>query len=301
MTDTTKIWIAVALCLLLAGAAIFTVAMMKLNWDFSRLNTHKTEANTYEISEAFTGISIDTNVADILLVPSQDGMCRVECWEYATQKHSVTVKDGTMTIRVVDTRKWYDHITFFEFNPPIVTLYLPQAEYESLRIKLSTGDVKLSKGLQFSDIHITASTGDVECYASASGNITISTSTGDIEAENISAADLSLSVTTGDTNLRNVTCHSLSSTGNTGKLEMENVVALGTFTITRTTGDVKLQSCDAEDITIKTDTGNVTGTLRSSKIFITKATTGRIQVPETTTGGTCKITTTTGDIKFTIQ
>ena len=51
---------------------------------------------------------------------------------------------------------------------------------------------------------------------------------------------------------------------------------------------------------VETDTGDVTGSLLSDKVFITKSDTGSIDVPKTVTGGKCEITTDTGDIKIEI-
>ena len=53
---------------------------------------------------------------------------------------------------------------------------------------------------------------------------------------------------------------------------------------------------DAANLEINVGTGSVRGTLLSSKVFITKTSTGDENVPETTTGGVCKVTTSTGDI-----
>ena len=72
------------------------------------------------------------------------------------------------------------------------------------------------------------------------------------------------------------------------------------FSVTRTTGYVKLDGCDASEIVIKTDTGDVTGTLLTEKVFIAHTDTGRVKVPNTTSGGRCEITTDTGNIKITI-
>ena len=81
---------------------------------------------------------------------------------------------------------------------------------------------------------------------------------------------------------------------------MVNLLVDEKMNIERSTGDVKFDKCDASEIEVKTDTGNVKGTLRSDKIFITRSDTGKINVPETLTGGKCKITTDTGDIKISI-
>ena len=75
----------------------------------------------------------------------------------------------------------------------------------------------------------------------------------------------------------------------------------GSIDIERTTGDIKFNGCDASELVIVTDTGNVKGTLLSDKVFIAKTDTGSIKVPETVSGGKCKITTDTGDIKIEIK
>ena len=74
------------------------------------------------------------------------------------------------------------------------------------------------------------------------------------------------------------------------------MIAEGAISIERETGDVRLDRCDAAEITVLTDTGDVEGTLLSEKVFIVATDTGKKDVPESLTGGKCKITTDTGDI-----
>lgn len=81
---------------------------------------------------------------------------------------------------------------------------------------------------------------------------------------------------------------------------MKRVIAEGEFDIKSDTGDVKFSDSDAEEIYAETDTGDVTGTLCSEKIFQTHSDTGDIHVPDSLTGGRCKITTDTGDIEIRI-
>ena len=52
---------------------------------------------------------------------------------------------------------------------------------------------------------------------------------------------------------------------------------------------------------IKTDTGDVEGSLLSEKIFFPESDTGKIDVPKTTSGGKCEINTDTGNIKIRIN
>ena len=72
------------------------------------------------------------------------------------------------------------------------------------------------------------------------------------------------------------------------------------MTVERSTGDVRLEQCDAEELDIRTDTGDVKGSLLTEKVFIVRSDTGRIKVPESITGGKCRVTTDTGDIEITV-
>ena len=79
------------------------------------------------------------------------------------------------------------------------------------------------------------------------------------------------------------------------------MIASGRIDLERSTGEVFFDGCDASEIKVKTSTGDVTGTLLSSKVFITHSSTGRIAVPDSITGGRCEITTSTGAIEIAIK
>lgn len=323
MRKTTKLWLIIAASLVLIGCIIFAGVMSRLRWDFTKLSTVKFETNTYEISEAFNGISMKTDTADIMFALSDDGKCRVECYEEESAKHSVTVEEGTLVIKLIDERSVYDYIGYIgiSFSSPQITVYLPKAEYTSLLINESTGDIEIPKDFNFEDVDISLSTGDVDFCASASELIRIKTSTGDIRVENISAGSLDLSVSTGKVTavgvtckgdltvgvstgrayLTDIECKNIISSGNTGDISLKNVIAVEKFSIKRSTGDVKVDGCDAAELFIETDTGAVEGALLSEKIFIAETDTGSVDVPKTLTGGKCEITTSTGDIEIEIR
>lgn len=319
MRIRTKVWLIIAASLVLVGWIIFGGVMSMFKWDFSKLSTAKYESNYYEINENYKNISIITDTADIVFLPSENLMTLVSCYEQKNTKHSVTVKDGTLVIEVVDTRKWYEYIGI-NFGVPKITIYIPQAEYGMLSVKSSTGDVEIPKDFKFENIDVSESTGNVTNYASASEVIKIKTSTGSISVENISTGALDLTVSTGKVTVSGVTCEgevtvgvstgkakltdtqckSVISSGSTGDILLNNVIAAEKFSIERSTGDVKFNSCDAAEIYVKTDTGDVNGTLLSDKVFITETDTGSINVPNSITGGRCEIATDTGDIKIDI-
>lgn len=320
MRTRTKVWLIIAASFVLVGGIIFGGVMSMHKWDFTKLSTVKYETNDYEITESFKSISIITNTADVVFVPSENSKTSVVCHEQKNMKHSVTVQNGKLVIEVVDTRKWYEYIGI-NFGTPKITVYIPQGEYGALFVKSSTGNVEIPTEFKFENIDILESTGNVTNYASASENIIIKTSTGNIRVENVSAGTLDLSVSTGGitvsnvtcegnvkinvstgkTNLTNIECKNVMSNGNTGAISLKNVIAAEKFSIERSTGDVKFDGCDAAEIFVKTDTGDVTGSLLSNKIFVVEADTGSVDVPKTATGGKCEITTDTGDINISIK
>ena len=71
--------------------------------------------------------------------------------------------------------------------------------------------------------------------------------------------------------------------------------------IERDTGSVRFDGCDGDAIYVETDTGDVTGTLLTDKVFITKTDTGSVDVPKSINGGRCEISTDTGDIRIEIR
>ncbi len=320
MRTRTKVWLIVAASLVLIGCALFAGVMTRLDWDFMKLSTVKHETNTYEISEVFDGISINTNTADIVFSYSDDGKCRVECYEEENAKHSVTVENNMLVIKIKNQKSWYDYIGF-HFNSPKITVYLPKTEYTSLLISGDTGDVEIPKHFMFKDIDIVSGTGDVVFSASSSDMIKIETSTGDIRIQNISAGaldlsvstgmvtisnvtcerDVTVSVSTGKTDLTDIACKSVISSGSTGDLSLKNVIAADKFSIERSTGDVNFNSSDAAEIFVKTDTGNVAGSLLTDKVFVAQTDTGNVDVPQFANGGRCEISTDTGNIQITIK
>lgn len=318
MSKKTKIWLIIATCLMLVGGIIFGSVMTVFKWDFTKLSTNKYETKDYEINENFSSISINTDTADITFLVSKDNKCYVSCYQQKNTPYLVEVKDETLLIDEVNKRKWYEYIGI-NFRAPKIAVSLPDTLYTELFIKESTGDIEIPNAFKFIRADISLSTGDIEFFANAE-HIKIKTSTGNICVENITAKDLELSastghitvsnvncdgdvnisVSTGKTKLTNINCKNLTSTASTGDLYLNNVIALEKFSVKRDTGNVRIDSSDGGEIFIETDTGDVTGSLLTEKVFITNTDTGNINVPKTVKGGKCEITTDTGDIKISI-
>jgi len=280
MSKLAKIWLIVALVLIISGSVIFASVMTVNGWDFTKLSTMEYVTNTYEHVGKINNIIIETSTADITLefqvVSYPYG--RVECYEMEKAQHSVSFEDGNLVIKEVDNRKWYDYIGI-NFDTTKITVCLPHSWFDNVTIKTSTGDVQV-KSLCGTTINISVTTGD--------------TTLTDVQCNNLSCTG-----STGDVTFANLQCDNLICTGSTGDVTLSNVVGKEDLTVVRSTGDVALNDCDAATISVRVATGDVTGNLLSGKIFNVNSSTGTIAVPENSPGGICNITTTTGDIHIT--
>lgn len=322
MRTSVKVCIIVAASLMLLGALAFGVALALGGLNVVKFGGVEYVEREYLIDYEFENISIKDKTADIKILPTKDSKARVVCQESRWLGYTVSANaEDTLEIELVDSRKWYEHISLFSIGKSEITLYLPAGEYGKLTVLSSTSDVDISEEFSFEGIDISLSTGNVECYASAKGLLRIKAGTGDIHLEGASAGkvdlsvstgrvsvaslecegDVSLKVSTGKANLAGVDCKSFFSTGDTGDLAMKGVVAEELFRIERSTGDVSFDGCDASEIYVTTDTGNVLGSLLSDKVFIVDTDTGRVNVPKSITGGRCEIKTDTGDVKITVK
>lgn len=314
-----KKWMIAAAIVMAVGCGLFVGAMTMIGWDFMKLSTDKFSTNTHIVGGDFTDIVLTASTAKITFLPAEDDKVTVVCCEAERQQHAVTVQDGILKIEQQDTRKWYHYIGI-SFQSPTITVYLPVGEYGSLTLDSHTGEVNIPADFSFKNVDVALTTGDIVYRASATGDVKIKTSTGDITTENITASSLSLvastgkitatdvvcvgdvtmKVSTGKSFFTNVTCRNLKSEGTTGDTTLKNVVAEKQMFIERDTGDVTLTLCDAAELWLETSTGDIKGSLLSDKVFITNTDTGRVNVPQTATGGRCEIITDTGNITMSI-
>jgi len=65
MSKTTKGWLIAATLLTVIGCILMGGVMIMLKWEFSKLSTVTYETNEYTVNEAFQGLSITSETADI--------------------------------------------------------------------------------------------------------------------------------------------------------------------------------------------------------------------------------------------
>lgn len=281
MKKGKKIFV-IGFVLFIVGLILFVFGLAMLGFDFKKFGAQEIQTNEYAVEEEFENIVIDVDTSDVNIIALQTSQSKVSVSDKEKIKHIVTVKDKTLFIGVEDTRKWYDHIGI-HFDELSVTLELPSGNYKALTVETDTGNCSISQSLSFE-------------------NITVGTDTGDINLADVTVEEtLQRECSTGKTTLTRVKAKNFISNGSTGDVHINECEFLQTLRIKTSTGDVRIELSDAGEIFVETSTGDVKGILLSEKIFITKTSTGDIRVPSSTAGGTCEITTSTGDIIIEIQ
>lgn len=240
MSKKTIVWLIIATFLVFLGSAMFTVAIAESNWDFAKLGTVKYETNNYQIDEEFQNVSLQTDTANIVLVPAEDGVCKVVCYEEEKIKHSVSVQDGTLIIDRVDEREWYDYIGI-SFGRTKITVYLPDKEYDTLSVFVSTGETHIT-GLQCKNLITKGSTGDVSLErVIASESISVQRSTGDIELERCDGAELFIETDTGDVEGALLSDKVFFADSDTGEIDVPKTTSGGLCEIFTDTGDIQME------------------------------------------------------------
>ncbi len=314
-----KKWFIIGGIMIFVGLVLFGVAMIETDRSFEDPDNQGYMA-THDELDPFINIKIESDTDDIYILYSDSKDTEVRTPIRERERYIVTVEKDTLVIRMDDQRKWYDYISIFD-NSGAITLSLSETDYGDLHISADTSDVTIDEPFTFASVNIAVSTGDIEYCPSATGdvslrastgsiyancekanNMTVKVSTGDIFLEEITCnGDLTLTSSTGDVELTNVQCQNMFTKGTTGKFTTNGGSVTGKLTVKRTTGDVTLHGFKAAEIEIETDTGDVRGTLLENMDFHTETSTGSVRVPHSFTGGLCKITTSTGDIEFSIS
>ena len=260
------------------------------------LRSTKVKEN-YHIIDSFDNIEIIGSDFDINIYPkvTDDSGSHINCVENKKMKFDIKVVDNKLIIKLQDERNFSQLL--FDFYDLEIELHLEYQVYNDLIIENDTGDIFVSEYLSFNDIKIISSTGDLDLKAKEINNLNIKTSTGDIEInDTIIKNNVSIESSTGEIVLKNVNCDKLDIKTSTGDTKLINVLVSTDFTMDGSTSDLYLYRFDANNINITLTTGDINGIILTNKIFMVTSSTGEILVPDTTTGGICKIKTSTGDV-----
>ena len=280
MKKGTKVWLIIAGIAFALGIILMVCGVAVSGFDFRNLRAPETELTEYVIAESFDSIKTDILDCDILIYPSADDQCTVKCVDSKNMEHSVFVSDGKLIIEQHDTRRWYEHISFFT-EKKYIRIDLPKTQFDEFYLKTVSGDIYISDEFIIKGLNLNTTSGDLKIGNISADSIQCTTTSGDIEAKDISCiGDITLKVTSGD-------------------IDLSNTVAKGKLQIKTVSGDIELDRCDGAELSLKTRSGDIEATLLSGKVFDADATTGDVRVSSSQSGaGKCVARTTSGDIEI---
>ena len=299
--------------LLIVGSILFGIAYKNRREDI-------VIENTIEIDESFNDIEIKLQTANLELIKTDEVKTKLEISERKKVTHYAKVESNKLIVGVKDERKWFEKLFTFDFNLS-VTIYLPSDTYDNLQVRSSTGNVKIPNDFTFNTLKADLDTGNVTIKSNVTNLVDVKTSTGNSFLESLTSLNVKVKASTGNINLVSVKALDLIDVeASTGDIKLIDTLSLGLKAKTSTgnirlirhisemdmnlrasTGDIKFEDSDSYNIDAKTSTGSITGTLLTGKTFITESDTGKITVPPSTTGGSCKLVTDTGRINIQIK
>lgn len=294
--------LSIAGALVVTGIIVGVIGVNAFHGNFTSLDRHEYLESPFSFNETVTKIDIDENIADIEFKYSEDAEITVICEELKNAPHTVTVVDGTLSIKST-----YQYIGWWDWfkNGPIldntsITISLPNVSYSEISISNNTGDIVFTNGFTISNVDIVTNTGDILLQDFVSDDVKIMSDTGNIVIKNGSGNPMEIDSETGNVNLEEVTCSSMKVHTSTGSVTLKSVVCSGDMDLDTSTGDVKFEASDAINIDVNSSTGNITGTLLAAKTFHCSSSTGSVHVPSGTGVGVFNAHTSTGNISITI-
>lgn len=180
-------------------------------------------------------------------------------------------------------------------------IYVGDNSVGSLSVKGTSGSIEVMSVIATGDVEVTGSSGGISVAEVECTNLSVENTSGATRLYKIAATDdVSVNGASSSLNLESVECKNLTGSNTSGKIYCTNVVASGDMKLENSSGGISLSACDAANLKLEATSGSIRGTLLTEKIFQANATSGSVKVPETTSGGVCEVTTTSGSIQMSI-
>ena len=279
------------------------------------------EKKNVEVTEPFTSLRVQEGSADVQLLPSEDGGCRVVYGEGKYSRCRVSVENGTLT--VVRETEEHSRSGLFSIEDTLpVCIYLPAGDYETLSVSSASGDVKTSAGLGFQKAAIDTGSGDIRLESLEAETLSAKTGSGKVKLRSCSAASLTLESSSGDLTVKGTVCsgdgklHSgsgdieledssfraLGLSTTSGKTTLSKTVCSGSVKAESGSGDIRLRKASAASFDFRSTSGNVKGSVVGSVDFIVESSSGSVRTRGGVRGAAaCRVRTGSGDVDLEID
>lgn len=293
------------------------------------------EGDNWTVPGGFRAISVQNRAADVRLELSPDADCHVTYeGDGRNAPQEVVVEGGTLCIRGERglTREvrgsWVEKLfsrleTGFSMGERI-TLRLPERDYESLHVSLTSGDFDLTGGFRIGNVALKTVSGDVDVEgfsggqmrietasggvrldgAELSDELRVSTASGDVNGENLRCRAATLQTASGDLGIELLSCDRAELKTASGDLDLERVICAGPLTAVTASGDLRLAGCDAHGATLRTVSGDVDAEFLRPMRYEPHTLSGEVSLPSDGAAhgaDLCSIHTVSGDIRVTVE
>lgn len=180
-------------------------------------------------------------------------------------------------------------------------IYVGENKVGSLSVKGTSGSIEVMSVVATGDVEINGSSGGIGVSKVECGNLSSANSSGSLRlSEIVATGDVNVKGTSGGVHLEEVECANIKGSNSSGRITCTEVIATGDMNLENSSGGIALEACDAESLKLSATSGSIRGTLLTEKIFQADATSGNVDVPKTTSGGVCEVTTTSGSIHLSL-
>ena len=180
-------------------------------------------------------------------------------------------------------------------------IYVGDNSVGDLWVKGTSGIIDVTSVCAAGNVEVNGSSGGIGVSKVECVNLSVENSSGVMHlSEIVATGDVNVEGSSGGLHIDDVECANLIGSNSSGKINCADVIATGDINLKNSSGGIALEACDATNLKLEATSGSIKGTLLTEKIFQANATSGSVKVPETTSGGVCEVTTTSGSIQMSI-
>lgn len=247
MKKITKTLLIASLILIILGAGLLITGALSGGWkqlnDYDLISGEEYQEKTMDYDEAFNKIDVDAQSYPIKILKSYDAKAHVR---FRTNKnHDLAIETAGDTLKITekyDSKKsehidlgiWYE--IFGINNEKNIYIYLPEKEYESIKLNADAGDVEID-GLTVKNLTATLKAGsfDFRNFSIESGSIKCDA--GEVEIENSILNNTYIYASVGSIEV--------------GKSKLKNV------NLEAELGDIDVTNCEYDGGSMRVDLGSI--------------------------------------------
>ena len=310
-----------AVAAILIGLLMILFVFIKVGFDLRNLNTETYRRTEQRLEGAFAEIEIETSLFDVRILPMDEGSEPVVYLPYSEKiAHTLSVENGKLTIRVEDTRAWYEKL-FFEFatdENTVLELYVPYAHYEKLSVNAQSGDIVVNGArdaetlLSFENVLLKTSSGDLDFRATMQNNgngmLDMQTISGKLTMAGVSDVPINASTTSGDILVMSCTpAQSIRLSATSGEIKVSQLTMaedgvlsadVSRMKLEITSGDIELSNVMvAGELRAETNSGDIEIKRSDAGSLYLETTSGDVEA-ELLSGKMFEVDVTSGDKRY---